>query len=189
MSENSSRIDNIVSVINEITKRTNLLALNASIIAAQAGEFGKSFGVVADEIRNLSVQTGLSTGEITSIIEEIMEESRIAASNVTMTKELVQKGVKLGRETGEALNMIVDSSQRAMEMTEQIKIATLEQAQSVQFVTHSIEDVSSMTSQIFNASKEQANATKSIAKAIVLIKDMTEEMVIATSGRWQKERK
>lgn len=180
LSENSSRIDSIVSVINDITKRTNLLALNASIIAAQAGEFGKSFGVVADEIRNLSLQTGLSTGEITSIIEEIMEESRIAAGNVTITKDLVQKGVKLGRETGEALNMIVNSSKRAMEMTEQIKIATEEQSQTVQLVTHSIEDVSAMTSQIFNASKEQTKATKNIAKAIASIKGMTAEMVTAT---------
>ncbi len=180
LSENSSRIDNIVSVINEITKRTNLLALNASIIAAQAGDYGKSFGVVADEIRNLSLQTGQSTGEITSIIEEIMEESRIAAGNVTMTKELVQKGVKLGKETGAALGMIEDSSKRAMEMTEQIKIATEEQAQSVQLVTRSIEDVSTMTSQIFTASKEQAKATRNIGKAIASIKEMTEEMVTAT---------
>jgi len=74
LAENSTRIENIVSVINDITKRTNLLALNASIIAAQAGEYGKSFGVVADEIRNLSLQTGHSTGEITAIIEEIMSE-------------------------------------------------------------------------------------------------------------------
>jgi len=64
LSENSNRIDSIVNVIDAITKRTNLLALNAAIIAAQAGEYGKSFGVVADEIRNLSLQTGQSTGEI-----------------------------------------------------------------------------------------------------------------------------
>jgi methyl-accepting chemotaxis protein len=181
LSENSSRIDSIVNVINDITKRTNLLALNASIIAAQAGEYGKSFGVVADEIRNLSLQTGHSTEEITGIIEEIMNESRVAAANVTVTKNLVQKGVLLGKETGAALNVILDSSQHAMEMTEQIKIATQEQAESARLVTQSMEDVSTMTSQIFNASKEQANGTKSIARAIDSIKDMTQEMVGATS--------
>lgn len=180
LSENSSRIDSIVTVINDITKRTNLLALNASIIAAQAGEYGKSFGVVADEIRNLSLQTGQSTGEITNIIEEIMNESRIATGSVTVTKDLVQKGVNLGQQTGDALRMIVDSSFRAMEMTEQIKTSTEEQTKSVHMVTQSIEDVSTMTSQIFNASKEQSNATKSIARAIDSIKDMTHEMVCAT---------
>ncbi|HZV83333.1 MAG TPA: methyl-accepting chemotaxis protein [Geobacteraceae bacterium] len=181
LSENSSRIDSIINVINDITKRTNLLALNASIIAAQAGEYGKSFGVVADEIRNLSLQTGQSTGEITNIIEEILNESRAAAENVSKTKLLVQKGVSLGHNTGDSLNTIIDSANQSMEMTEEIKVATREQAQSVDLVTQSIEDVSAMTSKIFNVSKEQTNATRSIAQAIETIKQMAEEMVGATA--------
>ncbi|GAM10046.1 methyl-accepting chemotaxis protein TlpB [Geobacter sp. OR-1] len=180
LAENSSRIEGIVGVINDITKRTNLLALNASIIAAQAGEYGKSFGVVADEIRNLSLQTGQSTGEITGIIEEIMTESRAAASNVTLTKDLVQKGVLLGQETGDSLKVILESSNQAMDMTNQIRISTEEQAKSVQMVTRSIEDVSTMTTQIFTASKEQANATRNILRAVNTIKEMTQEMAGAT---------
>ena len=180
LSDNSSRIDVIVGVINDITKRTNLLALNASIIAAQAGEYGKSFGVVADEIRNLSIQTGQSTGEITGIIEDISSESRAAAENVAKVREKVLRGVNLGRETGEALQVIRTSAQKAMEVTERIKIATLEQSKGVQLVTMSIEDVSSMASQIFKASKEQSGATKSIVRAVDTIKDMTHEMVEAT---------
>jgi len=180
LSENSNRIDSIVNVIDAITKRTNLLALNAAIIAAQAGEYGKSFGVVADEIRNLSLQTGQSTGEITRIIDEIMNESQVAANNVTSTKELVQKGVKMGEETGKALQVILDSAQQAMEMTEKIKTATGEQTMSARLVTQSIEDVSSMTAQIFKASKEQSKATRSILSAIESIKDLTHEMVGAT---------
>jgi methyl-accepting chemotaxis protein len=182
LSENSSRIDSIVDVINDITKRTNLLALNASIIAAQAGEYGKSFGVVADEIRNLSLQTGQSTGEITGIVEDIMNESRIAAGNVASVRDLVEKGVLLGKQTGEALRHITESSRRAMEMTEQIKTAAEEQSKGVQMVTMSIEDVSSMTSQIFKASKEQSGATKNIVRSVDTIKDMTHEMFQA-SGR------
>lgn len=180
LSDNSSRIDVIVGVINDITKRTNLLALNASIIAAQAGEYGKSFGVVADEIRNLSIQTGQSTGEITGIIEDISSESRAAAENVAKVREKVLKGVNLGRETGEALQLIRTSAQKALEVTERIKIATLEQSKGVQLVTMSIEDVSSMASQIFKASKEQSGATRNIVRAVDTIKDMTHEMVQAT---------
>ncbi len=180
LSENTSRIDAIVGVINDITKRTNLLALNASIIAAQAGEYGKSFGVVADEIRNLSLQTGQSTGEITGIVEDIMNESRIAAGNVASVRDLVEKGVMLGKETGDALREILESAHRAMEMTEKIKVATEEQSKGVNLVTMSIEDVSTMTSQIFRASKEQAGATRSIVRAVDTIKDMTHEMVQAT---------
>ncbi len=180
LSENSSRIEGIVKVINDITKRTNLLALNASIIAAQAGEYGNSFGVVADEIRNLSLQTGQSTGEINGIIDEIMTESRLAAESVTATKELVQQGVRLGEETGKALRVILESSQEAMVMTEKIKLTTAEQTTSARLVAQSIEDVSAMTAQIFKASKEQSNATKSIDVAIVSIKEMTHEMATAT---------
>jgi methyl-accepting chemotaxis protein len=181
LSENSTRIDSIVNVINEITKRTNLLALNASIIAAQAGEYGKSFGVVADEIRNLSLQTGHSTGEITSIIEEILLESRAAAENISQTKHLVQKGVTLGHNTGESLNTIIASANKSMEMTEEIKLSTREQTHGIDLVTKSIEEISSMTSRIFTVSKEQAIATKSIAGAISSIRKMAEEMVGATS--------
>ncbi len=183
LSENSERIDSIVSVINDITKRTNLLALNASIIAAQAGEYGKSFGVVADEIRNLSLQTGQSTGEIAGIIDEILKESRAAAENVTQTKQLVQKGVKLGHNTGNSLNTIIESAHQSMEMTEEIKLATREQAQSVSLVTQSIEDVSAMTAQIFKVSTEQTKATRSIAQSIDTIKKMAEEMVGSTTNQ------
>jgi methyl-accepting chemotaxis protein len=180
LSENSSRIENIINVINDITKRTNLLALNASIIAAQAGEYGKSFGVVADEIRNLSLQTGHSTGEITGIIEEIMSESKTAASNITATRSLVQRGVELGHSTGESLKAIYDRSVCSMDMTQQIKQATEEQVFSVQMVTKSMDDISTMTSQIFTASSDQAKATRSIARSIETIKDMAHEMVKST---------
>jgi len=183
LSENSTRIDNIVNVINDITKRTNLLALNAAIIAAQAGEYGKSFGVVADEIRNLSLQTGHSTGEITSIIEEILHESRAAAENISQTKHLVQKGVVLGHNTGESLNTIIASANKSMEMTEEIKLATREQTHGIDLVTKSIEEISSMTAGIFTVSKEQADATRSIAHAISSIRNMANEMVGSTSAQ------
>jgi methyl-accepting chemotaxis protein len=179
--ENSTRIETIVSVINDITKRTNLLALNAAIIAAQAGEYGKSFGVVADEIRNLSLQTGHSTGEITTIIKEILSESRTAGNNITASKHLVQRGVELGHSTGEALKLIFDRSVCSMEMTQQIKQATQEQVISVQIVASSMEEISSMTARIFSASADQAKATSSIARAVEAIKDMTHEMADSTS--------
>jgi methyl-accepting chemotaxis protein len=189
LAEKSSRIENIVSVINDITKRTNLLALNASIIAAQAGEYGKSFGVVADEIRNLSLQTGHSTGEITGIIDEIMFESHQAADTIGATKFLVTRGVELGHVMGETLQAIYDRSVCSMEMTSEIKQATEEQSTSVQTVARSMEDISSMTTQIFNGSKDQAKATRSIARAIETVKEMAHEMVQSTSNQVEDSRK
>jgi methyl-accepting chemotaxis protein len=185
LSENSGRIGNIAKVIRDITKRTNLLALNASIIAAQAGEYGRNFGVVADEIRNLSQQTSQSTGEITAIIEDILSESKKAAENVTFSKDLVHRGVAIGRAMGDSLKVILDSAIRSMEMTEEIKVATEEQVKGVKLVNQSIEDVSTMTSQIFNSSKEQSKATKNILMHMQSIEEMVQAMVKATSAQVQ----
>ena len=136
---------------------------------------------MADEIRNLSLQTGHSTGEITSIIEEIMSESKTAANNIRVSKDLVHRGVELGHTTGESLKAIFDSSTCSLEMTKQIKQATQEQVNGVRLVARSMEEISSMTSQIFAASTDQSKATKSIARSIETIKDMTHEMVKSTS--------
>ena len=183
LSENSGRIGNIVKIIKDITKKTNLLALNASIIAAQAGEFGKDFGVVAEEMRALSHQTGQITGEIAIIISYILSDSDTAARNITFSKELVQKGVEIGHATGETLKIIHESAVRSMDMTEEIKTATEEQVKGVRLVTHSIEDVSAMASQIYTASKEQSGATKNIIRSIESIKDMALDMVKATEAQ------
>lgn len=183
LSENSGRIGTIVKVIRDITKKTNLLALNASIIAAQAGDYGKNFGVVAEEMRNLSQQTGKSAGEIAGIVAAILQDSETAARNITSSRELVQKGVALGHATGENLNSILSSAHRSLDMTEEIKTATEEQVRGVRFVTRSIEDVSAMASQIFNAAKEQSGATKNIMRSIESIKDMALNMVKATEAQ------
>lgn len=179
--ENSNRIETIIHSINNITKRTNLLALNAAIIASQAGEFGKSFGVVADEIRNLSFQTGHSTEEITAIIQDILSESLTAADNITTSKKLVQRGVELGHSAGETLKSILDGSARSLDMTQQIKQATHEQVAGIQIVAASMEEISSMTSRIFSSSTDQSKSTRSIVRSIVTIKDMAHEMVNSTS--------
>ncbi len=183
LAENSGRIGSIVNVIRDITKKTNLLALNASIIAAQAGEFGKDFGVVAEEMRSLSHQTGQITGEISVIISYILNDSDTAAKNITFSKELVGKGVEIGHKTGETLKIINERAVHSMEMTEEIKSATEEQVRGVKLVTQSIEDVSTMASQIYNASKEQSEATKNILRSIESIKDMAINMVKATEAQ------
>jgi len=177
LSENSGRIDGIITVINEVTKRTNLLALNASIIAAQAGDQGASFGVVAEEIRNLSLKTGKSTGEITDIIEQVLTDSRKAADQIALTKELAHRGVVSGRLMAEALDVIHTRSEESMNMTREIRNATREEVKSVQFVTRSIEEVSAMMVRIADASQEQNASLKRIVKAMEVIKGLSHDMV------------
>ena len=175
--EKSGRIDGIISVISEVTKRTNLLALNASIIAAQAGEQGAGFGVVAEEIRNLSQKSGSSTREITAIIEQVRTESRQAAEQMAVTKELVHRGVASGRLMAAALKMIHTRSEESMEMTREIRNATRDEAKSVQFVIRSMEEVSAMTGRIAESSREQNASLKRIVQVMAAIKGLSLEMV------------
>ncbi len=177
LSENSGRIDGIITVINEVTKRTNLLALNASIIAAQAGEQGAGFGVVSEEIRNLSRKTGASTGEITAIIEQVRAESRQAAEQIAQTKELVHRGVASGRLMALALEMIHTRSEESLEMTREIRNVTRDEVRNVQFVTRSMEEVSAMTARIADAFQEQNSSLKRIVQAMEAIKGLSQDMV------------
>ncbi len=189
LAEKSSRIEHILNVINDIGKRTNLLALNASIIANQAGEQGKGFGVVAEEIRNLSVKTGHSTGEINDIVEDIIRESRSASDLIAATSQQVLHGVNRGHTMGATFQEIYQRSKQSMEMTQQIEEATQQQAHSVQLVARSMEDISTMTAHIFGEAKEQVRASHSIAKAIETIKDMLQEMVRLTAVQLEDSHK
>ena len=172
LSANSGRIEGFINVINDITKRTNLLALNATIIASRAGQHGRTFGVVANELRNLALQIGQSTEEITCSIDEIMNESWIASEQVTRSKGLVDKGVKLGQQTAEALESMRESSLKAANMTRQIRQVTKRQSVWVRGVTESIDEVNFMTTRIFSSSKEQVQATRCVAQALDAVKRM-----------------
>jgi methyl-accepting chemotaxis protein len=181
LSEKSEQIDHITTVINEITQKTNLLALNAAIIAAQAGEQGRSFGVVAEEIRGLSQETASSTGAITQIIHEIKEFTEQAVGHIGKTSDWVAKGMDLGRGTENSLRRILDSASNAMGMSRDIRKATEEVSHSAEYVSQSIEELGEMASQVSLAFREQAQGTRSIVQSIEEVKNMADDMVVATA--------
>ncbi|KIH75784.1 methyl-accepting chemotaxis sensory transducer with GAF sensor [Geoalkalibacter ferrihydriticus] len=181
LSQKSQQIDSITTVINEITQKTNLLALNAAIIAAQAGEQGRSFGVVAEEIRGLSQETSSSTGAITQIIQEIQDSTHKAVGHIGKTRDWVQKGLDMGRGTETSLRQILDSSVKAMGMAREIRSATQEVAHSAEYVTKSIEELGEMAGQVSMAFREQAQGSHSIVKSIEEITNMADDMVVATA--------
>jgi methyl-accepting chemotaxis protein len=185
LSEKGEEIGGISEVINEITQKTNLLALNAAIIAAQAGEHGRSFAVVADEVRNLSQEAAKSTGAIARIISEIQEYTLESVGHIGKTRELVMGEVSLGAELEKALRQILDSASLAMGMAHDIRKATQEVSKSAEFVTQSIEKLGEMSSQITLASREQAQGTRSIVRSIEEVKAMAEDVVLATDKQKQ----
>ncbi|BCA79457.1 methyl-accepting chemotaxis protein [Desulfuromonas sp. AOP6] len=178
--QKGEEVGSINEVITEISQKTNLLALNASIIAAQAGEHGHSFAVVAEEVRKLSQETAQSTGVISYIIEEIQKYSQETGRQAETTRQLVQDGIAQGEHVEEALNQILDSASLAMDMSREIRKATEEVSKSADFVTGSIERLGEMAAHISQASKEQSQGTRSIAQSIEEIKTMADEMAEAT---------
>ncbi len=177
LAEKGEEIGSITTVINEITQKTNLLALNAAIIAAQAGEHGRSFAVVAEEVRNLSQEAARSTSAITQIIEESQVYTRETVEHIGITRQLVQDGVGLGEKMAASLQQILDSAVLAMEMAHSIRKATQEVSASVESVSVSIEELGEMSSHVSLASREQAQGTRSIVKSVEELKAMAVELV------------
>lgn len=180
LSQKGEEINTITTVISEVTQKTNLLALNAAIIAAQAGEHGRAFGVVADEVRDLSQETAQSTGAIARIIEELQEYTNESVSHINKISNLVQDGMALGLGMEKSLGQILASAGTAMAMTHDIRSATHEVSRSVDSVTRSIENVGEMSTHITTASSEQADGTRNIVHSIEEVKKMADDMATAT---------
>ncbi len=180
LSGHGEEVSNITSVISEVAQKTNLLALNAAIIAAQAGEQGRSFAVVAEEIRDLSQQTARSSAAIFSLIRDMQNGMVQVVEHIENTQKLVDNGFDKGKGADAALGQILDTAGQAMEMAQRIRQATHEVSTSAEFVTRSIEELGDMTDQVSSASREQAQGSRSIVRSIEDVRHMTEDMVNAT---------
>jgi len=176
----SEEIGSITSVIADLTQKTSLLALNASIIAAQAGEHGRSFAVVADEVRALAQESASSTGQIKRIIEEIQVFTQETVNHIGQTRQLVDDGTGLSEEMARSLQQILVSSVQAMEMAHEIRRATQEISRSVESVSRSTERLGEMSAQVTQASREESQGAKSIVKAVENVQAMTLDMAAAT---------
>lgn len=173
-------IGKILSVIDDVAEQTKLLALNASIIAAQAGEHGKGFAVVADEIKELARRTSSSTREIAGIITGVQEETAQAVTAIRQAEQRIAEGEALSQRSGEALNKIVDGVQMATSRVNEIARTTVEQARGSQHMRRSTERVTEMVGQIAKATREQGHGTELIIAAVERMKDLTGQVRSAT---------
>jgi len=173
LGERSIAIGKILNVIEDVAEQTNLLALNAAILAAQAGEYGKGFSVVAAEIRDLSERTASSTRDIANLIRGVQEEVENALRVTAAGSSLVENGVALSHEAGKALNNILDSASKASNMGKEIAGATREQASGSENVTRAVERLQSMVGQINAATRQQAQGSDHIMKAVESMREVT----------------
>jgi methyl-accepting chemotaxis protein len=173
LGERSVAIGKILNVIEDVAEQTNLLALNAAILAAQAGEYGKGFSVVAAEIRELSERTASSTRDIANLIRSVQDEVGNALKSMSTGSRLVEEGVSLSHEAGKALNKILDSASKASGMGKEIANATKEQAKGSETVTRSVDRLQEMSKQINAATTQQAQGSDHIMKAVESMREVT----------------
>lgn len=163
--ERIKEVGKILDVIRDVAEETNLLALNAAIIAAQSGEEGKSFAVVANEIRDLAERTSTSAKEVSEIIQAVDTESARAGKAMERGVESVEKGVRLSALATEGLEKIVSSAQKSTSSVREIARASAEQSKESRMVAESTEKLAEMARRIVNATQAQARGSELINRA------------------------
>jgi methyl-accepting chemotaxis protein len=162
LADKSNAIGSVLDVIRGISEQTNLLALNAAIEAARAGEQGRGFAVVADEVRNLAKRTSEATDEINKMINLLQTESQRAVEGIRESKETAEIGVTDARQTTEALAEIVANIQQISDLNTQVATATEEQAAVIGEINTHVHAISDSTENSAQISTRIASSSESL---------------------------
>jgi methyl-accepting chemotaxis protein len=162
LAKSSDKIGEIIGVIDDIADQTNLLALNAAIEAARAGEQGRGFAVVADEVRKLAERTGKATKEITDMIKGIQSDTKGAVAGMEQGINEVQQGRELADKAGESLTAIATYSQKVMDMIQQIATAAEEQSAASEEIARSVEGIAKVTKENATGVEQSAAAAEQL---------------------------
>jgi methyl-accepting chemotaxis protein len=169
LGEHSSEIGAIVQVIKKVAEQTNLLALNAAIEAARAGEQGRGFAVVADEVRKLAENTGDATLQISSMIEGIKRQIDNSMVNMSESQAQVKTGVILADRARDSLGMIRQETGHTLAMVIEISAATREQSLASNEIARNVETIAMMT-------EENTAVTASLAAAAANLEQMSSNL-------------
>jgi methyl-accepting chemotaxis protein len=170
----SQDVQRILSVIREVTEQTNLLSLNASILAEQAGEYGKGFSVVAEEMRALSDRTAAYTKEIAGIVVTIQREINETVESIDVGMQMVKEGSELVYKVGETMSSILESAYESANMARNIERATEEQAGSLDYVAKETANINSMAQRMASTMEEQLENFNIIVERVGDVKDISE---------------
>jgi len=185
LTESTENISGFLNLIKEINQKTQLLSLNASILAAQAGEHGRSFAVVADEIHTLYEETSGSAMAIEGLLEQIHRQTSAATREIGRTRSLVDEGVAVGQKTEQTLQKIAASASRALEFAGSIHASSQEQADNAEQTASSIQKMGDIAAVVSSASQEQALAITRIARQVDDIEGMAGTLAQAAGQQEQ----
>jgi methyl-accepting chemotaxis protein len=183
LAKSADQIGEIIGVIDDIADQTNLLALNAAIEAARAGEQGRGFAVVADEVRKLAERTGKATGEITNMIKGIQQETSDAVKSMETGIQEVDKGRELADQAGNSLTSIVNMAQQVQDMIQQIATAAEEQSSAAEQISKNVETVSSIARESATGAQQSATAAEELNRQSEAMRQMVSKFRITEGVR------
>ena len=184
LGKSSDQIGEIIGVIEHIADQTNLLALNAAIEAARAGEQGRGFAVVADEVRKLAEQTTKATKQIAGMVQQIQSDSHGAVSSMANATKQVDAGIVLADRAGASLQEIVQTSQKVTDMVTQIAVANEEQSSTSEQISKNMEAIATVTQQTASGTQQIARAAEDLNRLTEALQHLVSQFKLTS----QKER-
>jgi methyl-accepting chemotaxis protein len=183
LGKSSDQIGEIIGVIDDIADQTNLLALNAAIEAARAGEQGRGFAVVADEVRKLAERTTKATKEIASMIKKIQVDTEYAVGAMEEGTKEVDAGIQLADKASTSLNEIVGISQKVTDMVSQIAAASEQQSSASEQISKNVEAISAVTGQTATGTTQIARAAEDLNRLTETLSKLVGRFKISDSNQ------